>query len=59
MQFKVLMDKDYKDAWEKYLVVCNEAGFKFFTEILEDAGLMSPFKEGTIKTLVEELDKKL
>ncbi|MCR5154771.1 MAG: M3 family oligoendopeptidase [Lachnospiraceae bacterium] len=59
MQFKVLMDKDYKDAWKKYLVVCEEAGLKYFTEILEDAGLLSPFKDGTIEKLVEELGKKL
>ena len=31
----------------------------FFTELEEKVGLMNPFKEGTMKKIVEDLEKNL
>ncbi len=58
MQFKVWMDKDYKAAWKHYLQLCRLSVKDFYENELEEVGLKSPFKDGTIKELAEEMEKK-
>ncbi len=59
MQFKVWMDKDYKEAWEHYLQLCKLSAKDFYEEELSRAGLKSPFAEGTIKNLADEMREKI
>ncbi len=59
MQFKVWMDKDFKEAWQHYLQLCELSAKDFYEPMLETAGLKSPFRDGTVKGLVEEMEKKL
>ncbi len=59
MEFKVWMDKDYKEAWEHYLQLCKLSAKDFYENELAEAGLKSPFKDGTIAELVEEMQRKL
>ena len=59
MQFKVWMDKDYKDAWNHYLQLCKLSAKKFYEEELAEVGLKSPFKDGTIDDLVKNMSKKV
>ncbi|MCR5320977.1 MAG: M3 family oligoendopeptidase [Lachnospiraceae bacterium] len=59
MQFKVWMDKDFKDAWNHYLQLCNLSVKDFYEEELKAVGIKSPFADGTIEYLAEELEKKL
>lgn len=54
-EYKGKMDKDYKGAWESYLKLCRLSASKFHTELLEEVGLESPFKEGVIAKIVEAL----
>lgn len=54
-EYKVWMDKDRKAAWESYLKLCTMSASKFHTELLEEAGLETPFKDGVIGKIVENL----
>ncbi len=58
MQYKVWMDEDYKAAWNSYLKLCRLSASDFYRNELKAVGLKSPFEDGTIKTLVGELEKK-
>lgn len=59
LQYKVKMDEDFRSAWESYLKLCNLSASDFFTNMVEEVGLVSPFKDGCIKDLVAKLEKKL
>ena len=59
MQFKIAMDRDYKDAWERYLKFCKLSVSDFYIPELKAAGLDSPFEDGCIKHIVEEMEKKV
>lgn len=57
MQFKTMMDEDYKKAWDNYLKLCKLSARDFFTNMIKEVGLNSPFEDGCIAELVEKLDK--
>ena len=59
LQYKAWMDKDFQGAWKSYMDFSKYSASLFFTELEEKAGLMNPFKEGTIKKIVEDLEKNL
>lgn len=59
LQYKVKMDEDYKKAWESYLTLCKLSASDFFTNMIKEVGLNSPFEDGCIKAIVEKLEKKL
>lgn len=59
MQFKVWMDKDFKDAFSHYLELCKLSARDFYEPMLEKVGLQSPFKDGCIDELVKNLSKKV
>ncbi|MDR1693170.1 MAG: M3 family oligoendopeptidase [Oscillospiraceae bacterium] len=48
LAFWAASQKDYKEAWDKYLRFVGYAGTKTFTELVEGAGLPSPFAEGCL-----------
>lgn len=56
-EYKIWMDKDRKAAWQSYLKLCRMSAAKFHTEILEEAGLETPFKNGVLAKIVENLKK--
>ena len=47
------MQKDPHDAWETYMAYTKQGGSRVFTELLENAGLISPFDETCLKTVCE------
>jgi M3 family oligoendopeptidase len=55
-QFWVRMHEDFKAAWADYLTLCKAGGSKSFLELVELAGLKSPFKNGTVESVVERID---
>ena len=59
MQFKVWMDKDYQDAWKHYLQLCKLSAKDFYEPMLDKVGLKSPFKDGTIKELADNMNAKI
>ena len=58
MQFKAMMDEDFGKAWENYYKLCKLSARDFFTNVIVEAGLKSPFEDGCVKELVEKFEKK-
>lgn len=54
-EYKIWMDKNREAAWQSYLKLCKMSASKFHTELLEEAGLETPFKSGVIAKIVENL----
>lgn len=59
LQYKSWMDRDYKGAWESYMKLCRLSASKFFTALIEDAGLNNPFEDGCIRHVTAGLEKNL
>lgn len=57
LQYKMKMEEDFREAWESYLKLCRLSASDFFTNMIKEAGLMSPFEPGCVKTIVEKLEK--
>ena len=57
MQFKVMMNEDFKQAWDKYVDICRISAKEFYVDMLEKAGLNNPFADGCVAELVENLEK--
>ncbi|SHO54202.1 M3 family oligoendopeptidase [Anaerocolumna xylanovorans] len=57
LQYRIKMDKDYKKAWESYLELCKLSAKEFYEPMLNKVGLDSPFQDGCMKNIVEELTK--
>ncbi len=58
-QFKALMDEDYKSAWQTYLKLCRIGVKEFYTDMLHDCGLKTPFEDGYLKDIVDKISGKL
>ena len=59
LQFLLESRKDYGDAFRRYVRFLSQGGEKVFTELLEEAGLKSPFRPGALKEVAEESEKLL
>ena len=59
MQFKVWMDKDFGDAWNHYMELCRLSAKDFYENELAAVGLNSPFKDGTVLKLVDDMSEKI
>lgn len=46
---------DREKAWNDYLDLCKKGGSLAFLELVEEANLMSPFENGTIKKAIEPI----
>ncbi|AIF44234.1 M3 family oligoendopeptidase [Virgibacillus sp. SK37] len=58
-QFWKRSQENYQEAWEDYLKLCKLGGSKSFLGLLESANLQSPFKEGTLETIVKTIEEWL
>lgn len=58
-QFWVKNQLDHKKAWSDYHNLCKTGGSKSFLDLLKVANLKNPFVDGTIKYVVEPLNKWL
>ncbi|MBG9980835.1 M3 family oligoendopeptidase [Facklamia sp. DSM 111018] len=47
------------NTWHDYLSICKAGGTKTFTEIVELAGLNSPFKEGSLQGTLDSINQYL
>ncbi len=57
LQYKVKMDADFDEAWKSYLKLCRLSASDYYTNMIREAGLMSPFEDGCVKNIVEKLEK--
>lgn len=56
LQFWSASEKDWKEAFSRYLTFVKAGGTKTYVELVELAGLELPFKDGCIKKLCEEIN---
>lgn len=57
LQYKVKMDADFTEAWKSYLKLCRLSASDFYTNMIKEVGLDSPFEPGCVKNIVEKLEK--
>ena len=48
-----MQQKDPRDAWEHYMAYTRQGGSRVFTELLENAGLRSPFDEACLRAVCD------
>ncbi|GIN61310.1 oligoendopeptidase F [Robertmurraya siralis] len=58
-QFWKRSRENHEEAWSDYLKLCKLGGSLPFTELVKEANLISPFKEGCVQSVVEEIEKWL
>ena len=51
-QYLIASRENRPEAWNSYLGLCKLGGTKPFLELVEAAGLLSPFTEGTLEKIV-------
>ena len=54
LEFWALLQEDPKNAWARYMAYTRQGGSRVFTELLENAGLESPFDEATLRGVCEK-----
>lgn len=59
LEFWAMIQEDRKDAWEHYMAYTRQGGSRVFTELLEHAGMVSPFDENCLKKVAEAAKKWL
>ena len=59
LEFWVIMQDSFKDAWERYIKLVKKAGTQTFTQLVETAGLLSPFDENALRKVAKKAEKQL
>ena len=59
LEFWVIMQESHEEAWERYMKLVRKAGTQTFNELLETAGLKSPFEEEALKEVASAAEKWL
>ena len=59
LEFWTIMQKSHDEAWERYMKLVRKAGTQTFDELIQTAGLNSPFDENTLKEVAETAEKWL
>lgn len=59
LEYYQWMNRDFSEAWRSYLGFCRETGSESFPQLVQNAGLKSPFAEGTLQSLIDWLHKQL
>ncbi len=57
LQYKVWMDRDYKEAWESYLKLCRLSASDFFFGLMDQVGLANPFEDGALRYVTRKLSE--
>ena len=52
LQYRIWMERDREAAWMSYIELLKKAGTKKLTDIVSEAGLISPFERGCIEAIV-------
>lgn len=58
-QFWVRMNENYKAAWADYLKLCKAGGSRSFVELVKYAGLISPFEDGCVVSVIGDIENWL
>lgn len=55
-QFWKRSRENHEEAWEDYIKLCKLGGSLPFTELVKEAHLISPFEDGCVQSVVEEME---
>lgn len=58
-EYKNKMQVNYEEAWKSYLKLCRLSASDYFENLLQKAGLRSPFEDGCIREIVDKLRKDI
>lgn len=58
-QFWKWSRENFDDAWQKYVDLCKLGGSKSFTELVKAVGLISPFEDGCVRSVIGEIENWL
>ncbi len=58
-QFWKRSREDWKTAWEDYVRLCKLGGSEPFTKLVAETQLISPFEDGCVKSVIDEIEKWL
>lgn len=58
-QFWKKMHEDREAAWTDYLNLCRQGGSKSFTELVKVAGLILPFEDGCVTSVIGSIESWL
>ncbi len=58
-QFWVRMQEDRERTFSDYLRLCEAGGSKSFTQLVEEAGLLSPFQKGCVESVILNIEEWL
>lgn len=58
-QFWKRSREDFDGAWKDYLHLCSLGGSSAFTKLVEEAGLISPFDDGCVESVVGTIEDYL
>jgi M3 family oligoendopeptidase len=59
LQFWKRSVENREQAWEDYFALCQKGGSLPFTKLVAEAGLISPFEEGCVASVISEVEKFL
>jgi M3 family oligoendopeptidase len=59
LQFWKRMHENREEVWNDYVELCKQGGTKPFLQLVEVANLISPFKDGCVASVIEEIDSYL
>ena len=55
-QFLLASRQNYNDTFDKYMKLSKQGGEKAWDELLKEAGLLSPFEKGALKTIAKQME---
>lgn len=55
-QFWKRSNNDFKSAWNDYLRLCRAGGSQSFVELVKLAGLISPFEDGCVGSVIGDIE---
>ncbi|OAB44987.1 M3 family oligoendopeptidase [Paenibacillus antarcticus] len=58
-QFWKKMNEDSKSAWADYLKLCQQGGSQSFLGLVKVAGLISPFEDGCVTSVIGDIESWL
>ncbi|SDS41429.1 oligoendopeptidase, M3 family [Paenibacillaceae bacterium GAS479] len=58
-QFWKRSREDFNTTWQDYLALCRLGGSQSFTALVASAGLLSPFEEGSVTSVIGEISQWL
>lgn len=59
IQFLLESQKDYDDAFKRYYTLLGKGGESFYTNLLKEAGLKTPFEKGALSDVAKGAEKLL